>query len=66
MNNFFIKKYYTNNFEHNYDTYKKEIINYIKDNIGIDNKSLNNEIEKKVEEINKQINIYKLFNTIEK
>ena len=47
------------------DIYKKQIIDYIIKNTGCDNLS-NNEIEKKLDYINKQINIYDLFNSIEK
>ena len=54
------------NNEINYDTYKDEIINYIKNNIGFNNKSTNNEIEKKIDDINEKINIYELFNIVEK
>ena len=57
---------FNNNIEINYDKYKTEIINYIKKNIGFNNKSIDNEIGKKVEDINEQINIYELFDTVEK
>ncbi len=54
------------NNEINYDIYKKDIINYIKKNVGFNNKSINNEIERKVEEINDYINLFELFHNIEK
>ena len=56
---------FNENDEFNNDTYKKEIIDYIIKNTWDNNKS-NNEIEAKIEEINKQTNIYDLFNSIEK
>ena len=57
---------FNNNIEINNDKYKTEIINYIKKNIGFNDKSIDNEIGKKVEDINEQINIYELFETVEK
>ena len=47
------------------DIYKKQIIDYIIKNMECDNLS-NNEIEIKIDNINKQINIYGLFYSIEK
>ena len=61
----FGNNYFNENDEFNNDTYKKEIIDYIIKNTWNNNKS-NNEIETKIEEINKQTNIYDLFNYIEK
>ena len=54
------------NNEINNDEYKKEIVDYIKKNIGFNNKSINNEIEKRVEEINEQLNIFESFSSVEK
>ena len=54
------------NTDNNYEIYKKEIITYIQNNIGFNNKSLNNEIEQKVDDIIEKINIYELFQTIDK
>jgi hypothetical protein len=54
------------NNEINYEIYKNDIINYIKKNVEFNNKSINNEIERKIEEINEHINIYELFHTIQK
>ena len=54
------------NNEINNDKYKKEIVDYIKKNIGFNNKSINNEIEKRVEEINEQLNIFESFSSVEK
>ena len=54
------------NNEINNDEYKKEIVDYIKKNIGFNNKSINNEIEKRVEEINEQLNIFETFSSVEK
>ena len=54
------------NNEINNDEYKKEIVDYIKKNIGFNNKSINNEIEKRVEEINEQLNIFESFSSVKK
>ena len=54
------------NNEINNNEYKKEIVDYIKKNIGFNNKSINNEIEKRVEEINEQLNIFETFSSVEK
>ena len=56
----------TENFEFKTEEFKKEIINYIiknTSNNSKDNKSLYNQIEQKLDIINKQINLYDLFIT---
>lgn len=56
----------TENFEFKTEEFKKEIINYIiknTSNNNKDNKSLYNQIEQKLDIINKQINLYDLFIT---
>ena len=58
---------FNQNTENNYEKIKKEIINYIMKNTISDtnSKSTYNKIEKKLEDINEQINIYDLFISIE-
>ena len=48
------------------ETYKKEIINYLIKNIEFDDKSIYNEVERKIEEMNQHINIYDSFKSLEK
>ena len=48
------------------EAYKKEIINYLIKNIEFDDKSIYNEVERKIEEMNQHINIYDSFKSLEK
>ena len=66
FNNDFLFGNFNENTDTKYDTYKKEIITYIQNNTGFNSKSLNEEIDRRIEDINERINIYELFESIDK
>ena len=60
---------YVGNFDDgdsNNETFKKDIIKYIIKNLELEGKSIFNEVERKIEEINEHINIYDSFESLEK